>query len=271
MPSVTGQLVGQSRAVAARRFRVMTLAIGLLLATTACRGTVSAGVAYQLPIIPIKLALDFTIPPDGPISVGGSIGIVTEFGTFSAEADFTPSDNPAHIKPGPNETIVIIRHRSTDGNLADSVYGIRTGEELIVVIDGRTVLNIYNREILINAAAGHITKLTVRNAINAQGPVITRVTTYVQGPDVYVRVNYYDPIHNAAGFGFVGADGYAWAEEQHPFSSPSYGIVGPDYVEYPFNSGCGTSEENASYIQFWIYDRQGMRTKPITVQIACNK
>lgn len=228
------------------------------------------GVAYQLPVIPIQFALDFTIPPDGPISVGGSIGIVTELGTFSAEAHFTPSSLPAHSRPGPSETVVIIRHRSAAGKLVDSVYGIRTGEELIVVIDGRTVLNIYNHEILINAAEGRITELKVRNALNAQGPVITRVATYVQGPYVYVRVNYYDPRHDAVGFGFVGAGGYSWAEEQHQFSSPSYGIVGNDNVEYPFNLGCGTSQASQSAIQFWIYDKQSMRTKPITVQLACD-
>jgi hypothetical protein len=245
------------------------LAIGLLLVTTSCRSSVTAGVAYQLPIIPINFALDFTIPSDGPISVGGSIGIVTELGTFSAEADVTPYNNPAHNNPGPNATLVIIRHQSSTGELVDSVYRIRTGEELVVVINGRTVLDIFNREIVINAVAGQITKLTVKNALDITGPVITRVTTYVQGVLVYVQVDYYDPAHDAVGFGFVGTDGYGWAEEQHPFTSPSYGIVGRDSIEYPFNSGCGTSQTYSSDVQFWIYDKQGMRTRPITVHLAC--
>jgi hypothetical protein len=259
---------GSFRAI--RQVGTALLAIGLLLCTTSCRDSVTAGVAYQLPIIPIQFALDFTIPPDGPISVGGSVGIVTELGTFSAEAGVTPYNNPAHSNPGPDASIVIIRHRSTTGDLVDGVYRITTGEELVVVINGQTVLDIYNHEMVINAAAGRITKLTVKNALDVTGPVITRVTTYVQGVLVYVKVDYYDPTHDAVGFGFVGTYGYAWGEEQHPFTSPSYGIVGPDSVAYPFNSGCGTSQAESSYIQFWIYDRQGMRTRPITVSLTCN-
>lgn len=245
-------------------------AVGLLLLTTACHSTVHVGIAYQLPVIPVEFSLDFTIPPDGPVTVGGSVGIVTELGTFSAGLSITPFDNPSHNKPGPDATIVIIRHRSSAGKLVDTVYRIRTGEELVVVINGRTVLNIFNREIVINAAAGRISSLRIKNALSVSGPVVTRVSTFVQGPLVYVKVDYYDPAHDAVGFGFVGADGYGWAEEQHPFTSPSYGLVGHDSIEYPFNSGCGTSQAASSYVNFWIYDKQGMRTKPITVRVACS-
>jgi hypothetical protein len=245
--------------------------IGLVVLATSCRSSVGVGVAYQLPIVPIKFALTFNIPPNGPISVSGSVGIVTELGSFSVEAGIGPSNNnPGYGRPGPNETIVIIRHRSAAGQLVDSIYRIRTGEELVVAINGRTVLDIFNREIIINAAQSQISQLTVKNALNADGPVITQVTTQVLGVMIYVKVEYYDSDHDAAGFGFVGANGYGWAEEQHPFSSPSYGTPGADSIEYPFNSGCGTSQASSSAVQFWIFDKDGIRTRPVTVQLTCS-
>jgi eukaryotic-like serine/threonine-protein kinase len=59
-------------------------------------------------------------------------------------------------------------------------------------------------------------------------PEITGVGTYTQGQLVYFDIHYADPGNDAEGFGFVGVNGSGWAEENHPFTSPSYGIVGPD-------------------------------------------
>jgi len=65
------------------------------------------------------------------------------------------------------------------------------------------------------------------------------------------------------------ANGAGWAEESHPFSSPSYGRVSPGIIEYPFNHGCGTSREYQSDVQAWIYDTAGRRSPPVIVHLAC--
>jgi len=101
-------------------------------------------------------------------------------------------------------------------------------------------------------------------------PQITGVTTYQQGELVYFKITYADPGNDAQGFGFVGVNGSGWAEENHPFSDPSYGIVGPGTVAYPFNLGCGTDQAYQSQLQAWIYDTAGDRSEPVTIDLACD-
>jgi hypothetical protein len=100
-------------------------------------------------------------------------------------------------------------------------------------------------------------------------PQITRVTTYRKGSLVYIRVHYKDPHHYATGFGFVGINGAGWAEENHSFADPSYGIPGPQRIDYPFNLGCGTSSQSQSDVQFWITDVAGDRSGPVNVHLTC--
>ena len=101
-------------------------------------------------------------------------------------------------------------------------------------------------------------------------PVITGASTYAEGVYVYFSVTYSDPGNDAEGFGFVGVDGSGWAEETHPFSSPSYGIVGTDSIAYPFNSGCGTPQQISSYVEVWIYDAAGAQSDPVTLHLVCS-
>jgi len=100
-------------------------------------------------------------------------------------------------------------------------------------------------------------------------PEITSVGTYTQGELVYFDIDYSDPGNDAEGFGFVGVNGSGWAEENHPFSSPSYGIVGTDSIAYPFNEACGTAQQYASYVQAWIYDAAGDHSTPVTIHLVC--
>ncbi len=90
--------------------------------------------------------------------------------------------------------------------------------------------------------------------------------TYTKGVEVYFSIHYSDQDSDAIGFGFVGA---VWAKEQHPFSSPSYGIVGPDSIDYPFNLECGTAQQYQSYVKAWIYDTDGVRSQPVIIQLVC--
>jgi hypothetical protein len=100
-------------------------------------------------------------------------------------------------------------------------------------------------------------------------PQITSVQTYTSGVLVYFSIHYADPGHDAEGFGFVGVNGAGWAEEQHPFSSPSYGIVGTGSIAYPFNLGCGTAQARQSYVEAWIYDTAGVRSQSVIIQLVC--
>ena len=103
-------------------------------------------------------------------------------------------------------------------------------------------------------------------------PKIMLVETFREGeePLVFFRLFFTDPGNTATGFGFRGAKGSLWAEENHPFSSPSYGRVSPGRIEYPFNHLCGTSSAYESDVEAWLYDRAGQRSQSITVHLACS-
>jgi hypothetical protein len=106
---------------------------------------------------------------------------------------------------------------------------------------------------------------------NPSLPEIVSTRTYVNNGLVYFSVRYTNPAHNAAGFGFAGVNGSGWAPEQHPFSSPSYGIIGADTVDYPFNLGCGTaSQVGQSQVEVWIYTTAGQRSMPVVITLTCN-
>jgi eukaryotic-like serine/threonine-protein kinase len=100
-------------------------------------------------------------------------------------------------------------------------------------------------------------------------PEITSVGTYTQGELVYFDVHYADPGNDAEGFGFVGVNGSGWAEETHPFTSPSYGIVGTDSISYPFNLECGTAQQYTSSVEAWIYDTADASSTPVVISLVC--
>jgi eukaryotic-like serine/threonine-protein kinase len=102
-------------------------------------------------------------------------------------------------------------------------------------------------------------------------PQIASASTYTNGVDVYFLIDYTDPDNDAEGFGFVGINGSGWAEEQHPFSNPSYGIVGNDSIAYPFNLECGTdSQVSQSYVEAWIYNSAGTDSTPVDIELVCS-
>jgi serine/threonine kinase PknH len=102
----------------------------------------------------------------------------------------------------------------------------------------------------------------------AERPRIVGTSTRQDGDLVYLAVRYQDADGDADGFGFRGARGSGWAEETHPFSSPSYGRVSNGQIEYPFNHGC-TNTPVETDIEFWIYDSRG-RGDSTTVHLACS-
>lgn len=104
----------------------------------------------------------------------------------------------------------------------------------------------------------------------AQIPQIAGIYGYQKGNLVYFSLHYSDPGHDAAGFGFVGVNGSTWGLEYHTFSSPSYGIVRKDSIDYPFNLECGTVSEYKSQVEAWIYDSQGILSTPVQVDLSCS-
>jgi hypothetical protein len=108
-----------------------------------------------------------------------------------------------------------------------------------------------------------------RQVPSAPAPRITGTYTYQQGAMVFFEVSYSDPGHNAAGFGFVGVQGSDWPVQHHSFSSPADGIVEANSIAYPLNQGCGTGFEFTSTVKAWIYDKAGVRSKPVIIHLAC--
>ncbi|MER7195788.1 hypothetical protein [Streptomyces flaveolus] len=100
-------------------------------------------------------------------------------------------------------------------------------------------------------------------------PSITSWATHRKGVLVYLSVHFSDPGKNADGFGFKGIKGSGWAEENHPFSHPSYGRVSDGQVTYPFNHACGTSKQHESDVEFWINMKSGARSYPVFAHLKC--
>lgn len=117
--------------------------------------------------------------------------------------------------------------------------------------------------------ASHPGKLFKPGSGLATVPQITSVGAYQKGALDYFRLTYSNPTNDAKGFGFVGINGSGWAEENHPFTAPSYGIVGHDTIDYPFNLLCGTAQQYSSYVEAWIYNAQGIRSHPVQIALTC--
>ena len=101
-------------------------------------------------------------------------------------------------------------------------------------------------------------------------PRITHTFTYQQGSRVFFEISYSDPGHNAAGFGFVGVQGTDLREQDYLFSNPADGIVAGNSIAYPLDQGCGTGLEYTSTVKAWIYNKAGVRSKPVIIHLACS-
>ena len=101
-------------------------------------------------------------------------------------------------------------------------------------------------------------------------PRITNTFTYQVGSRVFFEIIYSDPGHNAAGFGFVGVQGSDTREQDYLFSNPADGIVAGNTIAYPLEQGCGTGQEFTSTVEAWIYNKAGVRSKPVIIHLACS-
>jgi murein DD-endopeptidase MepM/ murein hydrolase activator NlpD len=102
------------------------------------------------------------------------------------------------------------------------------------------------------------------------GPVVRSSDTFREGELVFFRLLFTDPSNDAVGFGFRGANGSGWAEENHTFSSPSYGRVSPGVIEYPFNLLCDTPSAYQGDVEAWVYNGSGLRSRSVIIHLACS-
>ena len=100
-------------------------------------------------------------------------------------------------------------------------------------------------------------------------PRITGANTYQDGSRVFFVISYSDPGHDAAGFGFVGVQGSDTREQDYLFSNPADGIVAGNTIAYPLYQGCGTGLEFTGTVKAWIYNKAGVRSKPVIIHLAC--
>jgi hypothetical protein len=125
-----------------------------------------------------------------------------------------------------------------------------------------------------------LSQIAARMAARPAGPVpkpapsppaprITNTFTYQVGSRVFFEIIYSDPGHNAAGFGFVGVQGSDTREQDYLFSNPADGIVAGNTIAYPLYQGCGTGLEFTGAVKAWIYNKAGVRSKPVVIHLAC--
>jgi hypothetical protein len=169
------------------------------------------------------------------------------------------SDREAHARLRERRALLIRQQRQSERRSRSSDHRGVISLIFILIFAAAITAGI----LIYNKTKTHVPKALI--------PQITRVTTYRKGSLVYVRVHYGDPHHYATGFGFVGINGAGWAEENHSFADPSYGIPGPDRIDYPFNLGCGTSSQSQSDVQVWITDVAGDHSRPVNVHLTCKR
>ena len=128
----------------------------LCLTVSACSHTsVEVGAAVQLPDLPIRFSVAFSIQPNGGIDFSGSVGIVTPDGIFSIAANID-----TNVQPKPNQTILIIRHHQ-DGREVDSVFIIATAESMDITVNGITKIDVTSQKVFIDASKSHIERFVV--------------------------------------------------------------------------------------------------------------
>jgi hypothetical protein len=66
--------------------------------------------------------------------------------------------------------------------LIDSVYRIATGEEIVVELNGRTIIHVSNRIVFVDASKARITHLTVKNAVSSAKGTAPAVASQPSGP-----------------------------------------------------------------------------------------
>lgn len=165
--------------MAVRRWLLLLLAsIGL----TAC-GPAQPQVGFTPALLPVK----FSLSPSG-ISVSGDKNLVTPLGVFSVGAKYSLPEKEA------DSIHVIIRDRKKGGTGFDQIYQVRSGQgEFSAVVDGRTTVQVVNRQVLIDVTDSRIETIELKGvekvaAVN-EGPI----TRLVNNWQAHWRESIYSP------------------------------------------------------------------------------
>jgi hypothetical protein len=117
----------------------------------------STSVSYKPPLLPVKLVIDNA----GNISVVGEVSIVTFIGEFSIGAEYT-------INSEPDSILVIIRDRNKSSHGLDTIYRVRSnGDELTVVLNGETTVQVANNQVLIDITNADVKSIEFKRTENS--------------------------------------------------------------------------------------------------------
>lgn len=119
-----------------------------------CGSYTSVEAGYRPPFVPITL----TIKQNGAISFSTSQSIVTPVGTFSLQENIL-----TNLSLHDNETLLVIRHQ-VGKEIVDQVFRINSGEELVAVINGRTIVSATSCTLLIDASKGDVESIELNSA-----------------------------------------------------------------------------------------------------------
>lgn len=187
---------------------------------------------------------------------------------ITTEPVSTPEDNPFMPPVGDDRTEVTMPARS-DGTLGSSTPQSPSTPQALTTSNPTTPAVPTQAPMLPPPEQRPVELRPLRPPAD-HPPVITGISTYQEDPLVYFSLRFTDVDGDAEGFGFRGVNGAGWAEENIPFTSPSYGRVSPGRVDYPFNHGCGQDNEYESDVEAWIYDSEGNRSESIIVHLSCS-
>jgi len=207
-----------------------SLVLTLCLVVSGCGHTsVGVGAGYQPGALPLHFSVTFALRPNGDIAVGGSIGVVTEVGVFSVEANVE-----TNVQPGAGKTLVIIRHHVKRG-VFDSVYRIGAGE-VIVTLNGRTKVRISDSKVFIDALKGKVESIVVKNGPHARPARTVIVPAKTEGG---VSTGVYLTIGNTYNISGTGSARYGY--DSVPCTG--YPTTQPDGSRYLGTQNCGPKQD----------------------------
>ncbi len=182
----------------AKVLRSIPLILPFLLLGCDDSSIASASVSYQPPFLPVA----FEIDTNGKISIKGDLSIVTPIGTFSIAADASTS------LQAPKDVLVLIIRHVKNSSVVDDVYDIQTAsDEVKVVTNGRTTVDVTLHKVFIDATNGSIQSIEVTDANSAS-------TNQQSVPDSAIpqlKASYSGTITYPTGFGnTAGPYPYTW-------------------------------------------------------------
>jgi hypothetical protein len=124
------------------RFRVLIplLVLALLLgATSACGSSPTGKVTYRPPFSPIEISVN----TDGKVAISVGSELVTPIGTFGVGADID--------EPPSDETLLMINHRGSGGQIVQDRYAISSTQKLGVCFNGSAYGEFGDRRIILHA------------------------------------------------------------------------------------------------------------------------